>query len=162
MTTYLSVQFTSAELNWLQTNLQQFNEEKWAQMGNDDENHAIGGFQEHGWLQDFLNKVRSCIMNPALSVVFTDNNQLNFIKKWFTDYKNNAGEYIFTGPLGDNVRIGQFPSLTGSANSSMRGGGSFPESFFLPGANIFNDILHKLGDIVYPPVSPILHSPGEV
>lgn len=131
-------------------------------MGNDDENHAIGGFQEHGWIQDFLNKVRMCIMNPHNSVVFTDINQLNFIKKWFTDYKNNAGEYIFTGPAGNNVREAQFPSLTGSANSNFEGQGSFPESSFLQGSNIFNDILYKLGNIVMPPVSNILHSPGEV
>jgi hypothetical protein len=131
-------------------------------MGNDDENHAIGGFQEHGWIQDFLNKVRLCIMNPHNSVVFTDINQLNFIKKWFTDYKNNAGEYIFTGPWGNNVRIGQFPTGTGSANQNFTAQGGFPETFFQPGANIFNDILHKLGEVIYPPVSPVLHSPGEV
>ena len=135
---YLSIQFTPAELNWLQSNVQAFNEEKWAQMGNDDENHAIGGGNEHAWFQDFLNKVRTSIMNSS------------------------AGGYIFTGVAGDNVRIGQFPSGTGSANQNFTGQGSFPEEAFLLGSNIFNDILHKFGDIIYPPVSPIYHSPGEV
>jgi hypothetical protein len=163
MPAILTVQFTPAELNWLQANVQQFNEEKWAQMGNDDENHAIGGGQEHGWFADFLAKVRVCIMNPHQSVTFTDVNQLNFIKKWFTDYKNSsAGEYIFTGVAGDNVRIGQFPSFQGSANSNIEGQGGFPEEQFLTGSNIFNGILQKLGDVIYPPISPVYHSPGEV
>lgn len=135
---------------------------KWAQMGSGDEDHAIGGEQEHRWIQDFLNKVRLCIMNPSSSVVFTDVNQVNFIKKFLTDYKNNAGEYIFEGTWGDNVRIGQFPALTGSANSSMRGQGGFPEEAFLQGSNVFNGILYKLGNIIYPPLDPVYHSPGEV
>jgi len=157
-----SVQFTPAELNWLQANLQQFGEEVWAQMGDNQEDHPIGGGKEHGWIQDFLNKVRLCIGNPNNFVVFSDIDQLNFIKKWFIDYKNNAGEYIFQGPYGTNqMEGGQFPTLTGSANSSMRGQGSFPEQFFQPGANIFNDILNKLGTVVVPPVDPIVHSPGE-
>lgn len=160
---YLSIQFTPAELNWLQSNVQAFNEEKWAQMGNDDENHAIGGNNEHAWFQDFLNKVRTSIMNPHIPVTFTDINQVNFIKKWFIDYKNSsAGGYIFTGVAGDNVRIGQFPSGTGSANQNFTGQGSFPEEAFLLGSNIFNDILHKFGDIIYPPVSPVYGSPGEI
>jgi hypothetical protein len=160
MSTVLTAQFTPAELNWLQWMLQQFNEEKWAQMGSGDEDHAIGGEQEHGWFQDFLNKVRLCIMNPASHVVFTDVNQVNFIKKFLMDYKNNAGEYIFTGPWGDNVRIGQFPALTGSANSSMSGQGGFPEEAFLQGADVFNGILQKLGAIIYPPLDPVYHSAG--
>ena len=100
-------------------------------------------------------------MNPQFPVVFTDINQLNFIKKLFTDYKNNAGEYIFEGPMGNNPRIGSFPSNTGSANSNFEGTGSFPEAFYQTGANIFNDILLKLGDVVEPPLNPVSHSPGE-
>jgi hypothetical protein len=161
MPTILSVTFTKIELQFLQTLTQQFNEEKWAQMGNDDENHAIGGQAEHGYFQDFLNKIRLSIMNPSQPVVFTDANQLNFIKNWFIYFKNNAGEYIFTGVWGDNVRIGQFPTATGSANSNFNGQGSFPEEAFLTGSNIYNNILHKLGDIIYSPVSPVYHSPGE-
>lgn len=163
MTAYLTVQFTPPELNWLQVNLQAFNEEKWAQMGNSDENHAIGGFQEHGWLQDMLMKVRMCIANPHASVIFTDIHQLNFIKKWFTDYKNNAGEYIFQGPYGTNIQEGgQFPTGTGSANQDFTAQGGFPDQFFQRGANIFNDILHRLGNVVYPPVDPVIHSNGGV
>jgi hypothetical protein len=94
-------------------------------------------------------------------VIFTDDGQLNFIKKLLVDYKNStAGGYIFTGVWGDNVRIGQFPSLQGSANSSMRGEGSFPEEAFLPGGNIFNGILRKLGDVIYPPLDSTYHSAG--
>jgi hypothetical protein len=159
MTTYLTVQFSPIELNWLQWMLQQLNEEKWANMG--DSSHPQGGQQEHGWFQDFLNKVRACIGNPNGSVIFTDDGQLNFIKKLLVDYKNStAGGYIFTGVWGDNVRIGQFPSLQGSANSSMRGEGSFPEEAFLPGGNIFNGILRKLGDVIYPPLDSTYHSAG--
>jgi hypothetical protein len=159
MPAILTVQFTPAELNFLQANIQAFNEEKSPQMGSDDENHPIGGAMEHPWFQDFLNKVRMCIMNPHNSVVFTDINQLNFIKKWFTDYKNTSGEYMFQGgPYGSNIGEGsQFPGL---ANQNPSGEGSFPNYAFQQSGNIFNDILNKLGDVVYPTDSPISGSPG--
>jgi hypothetical protein len=93
-------------------------------------------------------------------VVFTDKAQLDFIKNIFTMYKNNAGEYIFTGVWGDNVRIGQFPTGTGSANQNFTAQGGFPEEQFLRGADIFNNILHKLGEIIYPPYSQTYASAG--
>lgn len=157
MTTYLTVQFTPRELDWLQIMIQQLNEEVWPGSKSVEQM----GQQEHAWFQDFLNKVRACIGNPAGSVAFTDKGQLDFIKNLLTMYKNStAGGYIFTGVWGDNVRIGQFPVLTGSANSSMRGEGSFPEEAFLEGSNIFNGILQKLGDVIYPPLNPIYNSAG--
>lgn len=147
--------------------LQQMNEQVWPALGNRQEDFPAGSFITGGnsyqYFEDFLAKVRICIMNPHNSVVFTDIDELNFIKRLLTDYKNSsAGNYIFTGPWGDNVRIGQFPTATGSANSYIRGQGSFPEESFLQGSNIFNDILHKLGDVIYPPVTPVYGSPGEV
>jgi|SRR5665213_970911 len=159
MPAVLTVQFTSMELNWLQSNLYEFNEEKSPQMGSDDENHAIGGNMEHPWFQDFLTKVRQCIGKPNATVVFTNVNQLNFIKKWLTDYKNNGGEYMFQGgPYGNNIgEGGQFPSLAGQNPS---GQGSFPENAFQESGNIFNDILLKLGEVIYPVNSPIDSSPG--
>jgi hypothetical protein len=159
MTTYLTAQFTAAELNWLQIMLQQLNEEVWANMGDSD--HPQGGQNEHAWFRDFLNKVRACIGHPTGTVTFTDDGQLNFIKKLLTDYKNStAGGYIFTGTWGDNVRIGQFPTGTGSANQNFTAQGGFPEEQFLTGSNIFNNILRKLGDVIYPPVSNIYHDAG--
>jgi hypothetical protein len=163
MSSILTVQFTRQELNWLQVNLQGFNEEKSTQMGESDENHPIGGGKEHGWFQDFLDKVRSCIINPSNTVQFTDLDQLNFIRKWFTDYKNTTGEYIFQGPYGTSqLEGGQFPDTIGSANSNFQGQGSFPDQSFQAGANIFNSILAKLGDIVIPPLDPVDHSNGSI
>jgi hypothetical protein len=156
MTTYLTVQFTKYELQWLQWMLQQLNEEKWP----GSKSVTQMGSNEHAWFQDFLSKVRQCIMNPSGSVVFTDKAQLDFIKNIFTMYKNNAGEYIFTGVWGDNVRIGQFPTGTGSANQNFTAQGGFPEEQFLRGADIFNNILHKLGEIIYPPYSQTYASAG--
>lgn len=129
---------------------------------NDPENHAIGGQLEHGWFNDFLMKVRLCITNPNNSVAFTDKAQVDFIKKWFIDYKNFAGEYMFQGgPYGNNVGEGsQFPSMSGSANSSFRSGASFPANAFQSSGNIFNSILRKLGDVINPPMSPVSSSPG--
>lgn len=161
MATVQTAHFTPAELNWLQSNLQNFNEEQWTSMGDSD--HPIGGGLEHGWFKDFLGKVRICIMNPTSSVIFTDKAQIDFLRKWLIDYKNGAGEYIFKGPYGSAIGEGsQFPSLTGSANSNFNGQGSFPENFYQTGANIFNSILHKLGDVVFPVGSPTTSSPGEV
>jgi hypothetical protein len=158
MTTFLSVQFNKPELEWLQVNLQAFNEEKWTSMG--DSAHPIGGGQEHGWFQDFLLKVRTCLMNPAQHVNFTDKAQLDFIKKFLTDYKQNAGEYIFQGPYGTNQMEGaQFPAITGSVNANIQGVG-FPDQFQQTGANIFNGILQKLGDVIYPPISGTYASRG--
>jgi hypothetical protein len=156
MTTYLTVQFSPPELNWLQWMLQQLNEEKWP--GSRDVKQM--GQQEHLWFQDFLNKVRQCIMNPRGSVVFTDKAQLDFIKNIFIMFKNNAGEYIFTGVWGNNVRIGQFPTGTGSANQNFTAQGGFPEEQFLRGADIFNNILHKLGTVIYPPYDQVYHDAG--
>lgn len=159
MTTLLSAQFTPAELNWLQVNLQAFNEVQWTSMG--DSAHPIGGASEHGWFKDFLEKVRASIRTPAAPVVFSDVNELNFFRKWLIDYKNTSGEYIFQGPYGMGTgEGGQFPSMTGSANSNFDGQGSFPGRFFERGANIFNDILIKLGDVVMPPINPVVSSPG--
>lgn len=132
-------------------------------MGESDENHAIGGSKEHGWFQDFLDKIRACIMNPSFGVPFTDLDQLNFIRKWFIDYKNTTGEYIFQGPYGTNqMEGGQFPDTTGSANSNFQGQGSFPDKSFQTGANIFNSILAKLGDIINIPMGPVNHSQGGI
>jgi hypothetical protein len=161
MPAILTVQFTPMELNWLQANIQAFNEEKSPQMGSDDENHSIGGDMEHPWFQDFLMKVRQCIGRPNSVVLFTDVDQLNFIKKWFTDYKNTSGEYMFQGgPYGSNIGEGsQFPSVAGQ---NPTGEGSFGQYAFQESGNIFNDILHKLGEVIYPVNSPIDHSPGGV
>lgn len=148
----LTTTFTIRELQFLQTMCQGFNEEKWANMG----------ANEHAYFQDFLNQVRASILHPTFPVVFTDAGQLDFIRTWFTYYKNNAGEYIFTGVWGDNVRIGQFPTGQGSANQNFTAQGSYPEEAFLEGADIFNSILRKLGEIIYPPASNIYHSPGSV
>lgn len=92
---------------------------------------------------------------------FESEDALNFARKYFVDYKNNAGEYIFTGPAGNNVRIGGFPTLTGAANSNFNGQGAFPESFFLRGQDVFNGVLSKLGGIIIPPLNPVYGSPGE-
>jgi hypothetical protein len=147
----MSITFTLPELQWLQSNLQGWNEEKWTAMG----------VNEHGWLQNFLTQVRSCLMNPNQSITLTSD-QNNFIKKWLVDYKNNSGEWIFQGPYGNAIGEGsQFPSLTGSANSNFNGQGAFGENSYLYGANIFNDILHRLGDQVYGPDINIDPAEGE-
>ena len=51
--------------------------------------------------------------------------------------------------------------MTGAANSNFNGQGAFPESFFLTGQDVFNNILHKLGAVVVAPINPVYGSPGE-
>jgi len=164
MTTFLSVKFVRVELEWLQANIQAWNEQKWAQMGDapSDPDFAPAGKPEHPFLTDILNKVRACLRNPNLTVDFTDHAELEFIRTWLTDYKNSsAGNYIFTGPQGDNPRIGGFPTAQGSANQNIEGQATFPEAFYLTGSNIFNEILAKLGEQIIPPPPAVYHSPGE-
>lgn len=149
---YLTVHFHRPELEWLQSNLQQTSEEK--------DNNLTA--QEHAWILDFLMKVRLELTHPTIPIVFLCRDQVNFIKKTLTDYKNNAGAWEFQGgPYGNNIgEGGQFPSLTGSANSNFSGQGAFPEDAFVRSGNIFNDVLHVLGDVIYPPLDPVVHSPG--
>lgn len=147
----MGIQFHRSELQWLQSNLQGWSQMEWASMTT----------LEHGYIQDFLNQVRNCIINPGNTVNLPQEEAV-FISKWLTDYKNNSGEYMFQGgPYGNNIQEGsQFPSLTGSANSNFEGEGAFGANEFQRSANIFNDILHKLGDIIYPPGSNTSSSPG--
>ena len=64
------------------------------------------------------------------------------------------------GPYGSNIGEGsQFPGLAGQ---NPTGEGSFPQYAFQESGNIFNDILKKLGDIIYPVNSPVDSSPGGV
>jgi len=167
--------FTHAELNWLQSFLRDVWEMKWpGSFHPPDDPTARGGVLqmstlEHEWLYNFLLQVRACITNPTNNVDFNEPRgmgprQLAYMNKTLIDYQGGPGMYIFKGPYGQNIQEGaQFPDATGSANSNIRGQGSFPENSFYIGSNIFNDILKKLGSIVFPEATPppIYHSPGE-
>jgi hypothetical protein len=170
-----TIHFTPPELNWLQSNLQGWGEEKWPGSDQPSDDPSIAGVvqmsqQEHTWFQNLLDQVRRCIMNPQATVSFDPPAGLGpaqhaFIEKLLIDYKGStAGNYIFKGPYGENYKEGgQFPTTTGSANSVFSGQGSFPENSFIDGANIFNSILQKLGAPQYPapPAPGTYHSPGE-
>lgn len=161
--------FVREELNWLQSMLFGFGEEKWpgSVQPNEPDPNDDGVIQmsqlEHDWFNNLLHQVRECIKRHADGVDFDlptgmGKPQHDFISKILIDYKNStAGNYIFRGPLGTAIQEGgQFPVLTGSANSNFEGQGSFPENQFQSEANIFNSILIKLGQVVFNEI----HTPG--
>src|SRR5882724_1865918 len=108
------ISFNKPELNWLQSMLFGFGEEKWPGSAHPDDDPSIEGVVqmsqlEHDWFNNLLHQVRNCIRRTADAVDFDlpiglGKPQHDFISKILIDYKNStAGNYIFRGPHGTNI-----------------------------------------------------------
>jgi hypothetical protein len=128
--------FSNPELQWLQWMLNQLSQ-----------NQDTGTTpNEHALLKSTLKKVRAVITHDSPSVSLTEPESLYFltlIEMW----KEGAGNYQFKGPYGTSAKEGlQFPDACGIDTVYGPGlAGSFDKpGDWQDGANIIDDIIHKL------------------
>lgn len=128
--------FTQQELQWLQSMLQQMNENQ--DVGTDAKEHAL--------LFDFLLRVRAVLINAAANVVLTAEEN-EFFQNLVEGWREGAGLYQFQGPFGSNNGEGaQFPDAVGidTVYGTGLSGSFYGQHVMQQGANVINDILHKL------------------